>query len=422
MAAEPIVIYSHKIDPDGVLQILRTLAPDVTVEGPAESWRQATVVGEGRGLPGRWRLSFGHDRNYYASSNFARQMNGMQHYFRRFPENENTTRIMLLIQSLRFALATSPPPEPELELHSDDPRLEYVFAVVKHLDGVIFTRSGLWDANGRLLYGADDPDPEALMPGIYKEVPVVPRSERPCSQQGTIPDPGAAPPPSASRVARRTLALAALTERALLEPEADQSWVTKAREDVLAWVEAVAIGDELEPDEWAVLQRPAGKVPQRDAVNATWRLEGLGVLAWALGRFDLPPCDELVHPANLLTEIGVLDADAGRALLAAPTLRPPDELTQRREQLFAVHWRLTDWRLRHQPMNFAETARTVWFGPMNISGLRLIEDDLAIGELPISRASVDAVNTATSAALERHRAINWLNGGSEIYSQTDVST
>jgi hypothetical protein len=52
----------------------------------------------------------------------------------------------------------------------------------------------------------------------------------------------------------------------------------------------------------------------------------------------------------------------------------------------------------------------------------LLENDLAIGDAPVSRASPEAVAAATSGAVERHLAANCLNGGSEMYSETDVST
>src|SRR5688572_14383331 len=108
MAAEPITLFSHKIDPAGVLQLLRRLAPGLRVEGPEDDWNTLTITGPRRLLRKPWTLSFGHDRDYYAGADWATQVNGMQGYFARFPENENTGRIMLLIQSFRFALTLFP--------------------------------------------------------------------------------------------------------------------------------------------------------------------------------------------------------------------------------------------------------------------------------------------------------------------------
>src|SRR5262245_3907241 len=126
MAAEPIVIYSHKIDPAGVLQLLRRLAPDLRVDGPEDDWSTITIMGPKRFLRRPWTLSFGHDRAYYSGDDWAAQMTGMQGFFSQFPENANTARIMLLIQSFRFGLTTFPPPVPEFDLDSDDPRRSYL--------------------------------------------------------------------------------------------------------------------------------------------------------------------------------------------------------------------------------------------------------------------------------------------------------
>jgi hypothetical protein len=423
MSAEPIVIYSYRIDPVGVLQVLRELAPDVEVEGTGDAWSRATIR-ERTGLLRKARtLSFGHSPDYYAGPDWTTQMRGMQGYFSRFPEAPQKSRIMRLIAAFRFALTLWPVPEPDLYIDSEDPRLRYVFAVAKHLDAALFLPSGLRDASGRLLYGAEPADPAAIMPAIYHDVLVKPRSERTRADFGTVPNVGDPPPPTAARVARRACALAAVTGRALLEQERlDDPNAEGTRQEILSWLDAIGIRQELEPREAEFLKMPLGAPPRQQAVDFTWRLEGLAVLAWALGRFELPPYDQLVTPADLLRSLGILDADAARNLLASPSLRPPEELAAQRERIFTVHWRLTDWRVRPKPMDFEKLARTAWFGPLDLSGLRIVESDLAIGDLALSRAPADAVGSTASAAMERHLAANWLNGGSEIYSETDVST
>jgi hypothetical protein len=423
VSAEPIVLYSHRIDPGGVLRLLRDLAPDVEVEGSPDAWTRATIRESAGFLRKRRTLSFGHNPDYYTGPDWATQMCGMQGYFSRFPETPDTARIMLLIQSFRFTLTLWPMPEPELHVDSNDPRLRYVFAVAKHLDAALFLPSGLTDASGRMLYGAQPADPAAVMPAIFRDVPPKPRSERLRSQGGTQLDPGDPPPPKAERVARRVCALAAVTGRALLEQESiGDPEVEKTHQRIRAWVDAIGVRGELEPDEAEFLDRQLGTPSQQDTLNSTWRLEGLAVLAWAVGRFDLPPHDQLVVPADLLRAVGILDAEAAKSLLDAPSLRSAEELVAQRERQFAVHWRLTQWRLGQKPMVFGEFARTAWFGPLDLSGVRLAENDLAIGDVPLWRASAERAGAATSAAMERHLAANWLCGGSELYSDTDVAT
>jgi hypothetical protein len=172
-------------------------------------------------------------------------------------------------------------------------------------------------------------------------------------------------PPTPSRVARRTMALAAVGARALLEQEeSTDPGVEQTRQRLLKWVEAIGVGDELEPNEWKVIQLPLRAIPPKDALNASWRIDGLAVLAWALNHFELPAHDVLADPGHLLPSVGLLD----------------------------------------------------------IVGVRLIDDDLALGETPIHSAPRDRFQTALSTALERHLAANWLRGDSARYSDTDTST
>jgi hypothetical protein len=426
MAAEPIVIYSHKIDPAGVLDLLRRMAPDLTVDGGPDDWSTITITGPRKFLRKPPTLSFGHDSGYYRADDFHRiQMNGMQGYFARFPENERTGSVMALIDSFRFALTLFPVPNPELDITSDDPRLQFIFAVVRHLDGALFTPSALRDANGRVLYGAGDPDPDAVMPAIKKDVPAGPVNTLPRSDGGLLPDPEDAPPPTPARVARRACALAAVAARGLLEQEdASDPGVDATRLRLIEWVNAIGVGDELEPDEWKILQLPLGVPPQQDVFDATWRIEGLAMLAWALRLFDWPAYDQQVDPGKLLPAVAILNADRARAILDAPSLRPSEELRARQNQLFAFHWRVRDFGHKRKPLDFVEFARTAWFGPLDVTDLRIAPGgDLLIGDQPISQASPGLVGALMSTAQERHLALNWLNGGSsETYSETDVHT
>ena len=422
MAAEPLTLFSHKIEPAGVLALLRSLAPDLTVVGPEDDWERVTVTVRGGLLRRAASVTFTHDRDYYAGPGWPTQMSGMQGYFSRFPETELTPQVMFLIGAFRFSLGVLA--EPALDIDSDDERLRYVFAAAKHLDAAIFTPSALRDARGRvLLGGGGDADPRAVMPAIYKPVPLAPRDQRTRSQGGTLPNEDSPPPPTADRVARRALALAAVSARALLEQEdpADPG-VEQTRRRILDWVQATGFGDELEPDEWELLQHPLRSLPHQQVVDATWRLEGLAVLAWALGRYDLPPHDQPADPGKLLPAVGILSAEHARALLAEPFLRPAPELKALSARLFAVHWRLRQFSHGPAPLNFREFAATAWFGPLRLDGVRLIEEDLAIGDHPIAAAPSDFVGSVTSAAMERHVAINWLEGYSEVYSETDVAT
>src|SRR4051794_29653924 len=96
-------IFSHKIDPRGVLGVLRSLAPDLKVEGPEDDWTRATVTFARKGFFRR-PLTVNHDREYYDGPDWPRQRTGMQGYFSRFPAGERMPRLMQTVGSFGFAL------------------------------------------------------------------------------------------------------------------------------------------------------------------------------------------------------------------------------------------------------------------------------------------------------------------------------
>jgi hypothetical protein len=424
MSDEPITLFARIADPAAVARFLRERYPENTaIDGPDATWLNATVTfGEGDEAES---ITLTHDPAYYSEPNWSRQMRGMRGYFSRFPETDNRARVLTLTTSLRFSLGVL------WDHHFDpesDPRLDVLFAVAELLDGVLFTPSALRDARGRVLFAADpdEEDPAAAWPRVLGIVgPDDPASQvmhelsRPKSSEDEDPE---VVPPTPERVARRALALTAVTGRAILEQDVANPIAVETYRDLVAWVGELGIDDEFEPDEWEVLQRPLGKLEPQMQANSTWRLEGLVVLAWALGRFEIPPHDELVALNPLWRSLGLLDSTAARSLLAAPTLRPREEIIALRNRLFALHWRCRNFYVKPEAMNFEAFARTCWFGPLDITGVPLIDGDVSIAGERIDNASREAFSSTHSAAQERHQAANWLREGPERYSDASVAT
>lgn len=437
MVAEPITLFSRTADPSGVARTLREKWPGVVIEGPDDAWTSATVS------LGNRVVTFTHDPAYYAEPNWSMQMNGMVGHYSQFPDSECKKLAIMLPTSLKFSLGLLF--EPEI-VNSNDPRLEILFAITTFLDGVLFTTSALRDAKGRILFGMGDEDEEAadaVWPRVVAEVRI---ESATAPQQSITPDPVDRPTPS--RVARRALALTAVTARAILEQgDIDLGFRTPEQnpikrllkwwggqgdqhEMLLRWVTLVGVEDELEPDEWEVLQRPFGRLDQEQQINSTWRLEGLGVLAWALGRFKLPSHDKLVECHFLWKCLGMLDHSACKAVLVDPTLKHLSQLQAMRRRQLAINWRLTDFCLRHRAMDFihitgtsfANYDRTWWFSPQEVADLPLVDGDLAIRGKRLDKAAQEDVLIAGSIARERHQAANWLCQGPEIYSDADVNT
>lgn len=226
-------------------------------------------------------------------------------------------------------------------------------------------------------------------------------------------------PPTPSRVAARSLVMAAVTCRAFIEKDAgnaDQFWA-----DALHWLDRLEIGGEVEAWEREILDTPLGQLGQRSQIDAQWLSEGLAVVAWALGRYALPDYDAQVTPAKVANCLGFLGS-IEQTVLQRPTLKPQTELLSFRESMFSLHWRIREFKLNAQALDFADFAKTAWFGPLSLDGLRLVENDLAIGDQPISKTRIEDISLVLSTAQERHRAINWLVGESAIYSETETST
>lgn len=424
MAFEPINIFSCRIDPRGVSELLRRLGT-AKVKGDDDDWEEIQLTLKKNGFLSKAPvITFGHHAEYYDGEDWPRQVMGMQGYFSRFPETPTKRQVLRTIGSFRFALTV---PQHDLDIESQDERLKVLYAVCQHLDGVIFTPSALRDAQGRVLLGGDGEfDPAAILPKLPpqddltddEEFEVEDGDELEVDEEMAEPD-----PPTPERVARRAIALTAVAARATLE--LDRENVDKPdnhRRRILNWIEELGIGDELEPDEWKVLQRPVGTLDERSFLDSMWRIEGLAVLAWSLQRLPLPADDVLIDPNEIYEAMGLFDADVGASILANPELRSLDELQAKLTHLLMLHWRIRDFSIRPVAMDFVEFSKDCWIGSFDISEFRILQNDLAIGDSPIAEAEEDAVSTVQSIAMERHLAINWLNGYSAIYSETDTST
>jgi hypothetical protein len=437
MGMEPITLFARIADPSGAARLLRKLVPAVEIDGKDNNWRTAVVTIDAR------KLTFTHDPAYYSEPNWSVQMNGMRGYFSGFPNTDRKERALMLTTTFKFSLGTLFDPDYDLQ---GDPRLDVLFAVVEHLDGVLFTPSSFWDARGRILYGVggeNEEDPDAVWPRVAAEFSLSDARAAAAHEQSrpkpVEEDHDGADAPTPARVARRALALTAVTARAILEqnrttikpgaPRNPVIWIKRLfstreseRQELVTWVRGIGIDDELDPDEWEVLQRPISRLEPCQQIDSTWRLEGLVVLAWALGRYEIPQHDELVKCDPLWQSLGLLDREAAKALLAHPTVRPRQDIATLRNRQFALHWRLRNYHLHPELIDFAEFARTAWFGPLDIASVPLVGGDLAIQGNRIDRASRDSFSTVHSAAQERHQAINWLWAGPTRYSEASVDT
>src|SRR5262249_36496094 len=155
--------------------------------------------------------------------------------------------VLLLTTTFRFSLGTNFDPDFDPE---GDPRLSLLFDLTQFLDGVLFTPSSLRDARGRILVssgGEKDEHPEAEWPKVRGSVSFTSPAGEAMHEKSRPRDPSEDPdedadPPTAERVARRALALVAVTARAILEQDDPNSEnVQQTYAAVLAWVKEIGI-------------------------------------------------------------------------------------------------------------------------------------------------------------------------------------
>jgi hypothetical protein len=227
-------------------------------------------------------------------------------------------------------------------------------------------------------------------------------------------------PPTGDRVAARAMVLAAVSCRGLIEKDSHKPKAEEFRKTIRPWLDYIGAGRELEPDEAALLSTPLGQLDKRTALNATWRAEGMVVLAWALGWASLPPIHEECEPSDVAVAMGFLD-EQQNTLLHCPCLRDRAEIDRWEGAYLTVHWRLRQWSIEPGPMDFVTFVSACDWG-LCLDELEVLDRDLAIGGVRIDKIDHAVYHEALSITQERHQAFNWLSGFEPVYSDVTTDT
>ena len=224
------------------------------------------------------------------------------------------------------------------------------------------------------------------------------------------------------RVARRSLVLSVVVCRGSIDKGEGNPEIEALPDRILAWLTQLDLWDEVEPSEETILRTPLGELELKDVIRATWDVEGLAVLAWALKQQEFPVHDQKVDPIDVADSVWCLDEDA-EDLIRTATLRVPTELHVCGEFLYAIHARLRDFIRHRDRKNFTRWVEKEWIDALGLDASSLIVDnDLAIDGKAISKVDYDRVQECANITLQRHKAINWLLGGDSLYSETYVYT
>lgn len=119
------------------------------------------------------------------------------------------------------------------------------------------------------------------------------------------------------------------------------------RETALTWLKDEGLWDAVSPKEKAFLE--TDNPTKEEIIAATWRIESLWTLLWALGKIeksDLPRelCDtELVQNLMSWTE-----EDSCATFVNGAELRYPSELLDETDLIYRIHWAVVDARLNDE--------------------------------------------------------------------------
>ena len=421
MKAPPINIFSSKADPEAVLRIVIAEYPEATVTGGPGGFRSIEISRK-RGIFKRTEtLQINHDPDYYTGASWNTQHSGMVNYFEQFPmDSDRKAKVTAAIEDFSFSLAfVSDPP---VSMGDDDFRFDLIVKIATQLDACFFLPGYLLDKQGHVLIDAEGGfEDEAQFPATTsRKMPVSAKRE-------TEKEEIELHPPSAKRVAARAMALAAVSARGLMELNASEqdagNRLEESRKQAITWCAQIGVDGELEESERLILHTPIGELNERQHLDSIWRFESLAVLLWALQQSELPAYDEVAKPDDLLPAAGFLNPENAKALLSSPALRSADELDDYSQQVFACHWRLRNFNIKPEAMDFRNFGETAWFGPLDLKWAKFDEkNDLALAGTAISEVDRDTLSTCSSIANERHLASNWLKGTSNIYSETDTPT
>lgn len=228
-------------------------------------------------------------------------------------------------------------------------------------------------------------------------------------------------PPPAGRVARRSLVLCALACRGFVERDREQRGTAEFWSEARAWFASLGVDDELEGHERKVLDARLGSLQAQAAIDLGWLSEGMVVLGWALARVELPGITQACDPGCVATSLGFRERPE-RTVLAAPSLRPHEDLQRTAATLLTAHWRLREFSRRPKALDFAAyVARCEW-ADLRLDELELVDGDLALDGTPLTACDARTRSHVTSIVRERHRAANWLLGDAPSWSDVTTDT
>lgn len=228
--------------------------------------------------------------------------------------------------------------------------------------------------------------------------------------------------PDENETARRALCLGALVMRGKFESIAASGsphMVTVHEE--LATQLNIWLADEGLISSQSTLEKPLvskalGSWSRQENIDVAWRANSLGVILWALSIFEeMPLWDKQFTPQETIKPLNLFAPT--KTFLEKADLRPDAEIEKARDLAELWHWRARTRRLQEdgiEPEDGSDLTQTVHTAAaaayQNGDIPEPIDGDFPVFGKAYAELSQDEYVVATSIAVERHYALNWLCG------------
>lgn len=171
------------------------------------------------------------------------------------------------------------------------------------------------------------------------------------------------------------------------------------------WMELVV------PDatELRFINAPFGSLLPAQRAEASWLIERMAVLAWAVGAAELPPFFRQINGAKVSKTLGIFQAEAKERVEAAH-LRSPDEIVMGAETYAALQWRLSEHARNPGHVDLYQKVKDPESEHLTVEGLEFIEGDLAIEGVPLSTVQQEKLGLTFSIVYQRFKGFRWLLG------------
>ncbi|WP_240624012.1 DUF4272 domain-containing protein [Ahniella affigens] len=356
MTSEPITLFSQQADPIAIAAWLKALPHEVTLDADASRWRRATITI--RGSQPEQTLTVTHDPDWYAPANFDKQLRGMQGFFSMFPDAPGKERALALIPHFRFALGFTE----SSTLGADDPRMGLIQSLARLTNGVLFSPSGLRDASGRMLFGAEPSDPEAQWPSVPAKAMIERREAIEEAADRATPEALARKARSDQRLREEGIPVNANlpaiedVRRITIRSKTEIAWRALAllvvaekgagldQETVDELVTDLDLSPHFTPKETAFINDP--NPSQNDRVQFSWRYEAAWTLLWALGYVESLGKPDKICDVQYATNL--IRDRSPKAFINKANVQPIERIVEEADLIYRYHWAVVDARVNHR--------------------------------------------------------------------------